>query len=58
MTKFYVNQSAIVFSQVIADVNGSLCRDTETSGSFMTLPCVLFDIQKASNMGSGRTPGG
>jgi sigma-B regulation protein RsbU (phosphoserine phosphatase) len=34
------------FSQVIGDVNCLLCRDTEVSGSFMTILCVMFDMSK------------
>ena len=33
-------------SQVIGDVNCLLCRDTEVSGSFMTIFCVMFDMSK------------
>ncbi|WP_169729010.1 PP2C family protein-serine/threonine phosphatase [Desulfatirhabdium butyrativorans] len=46
-------------AEVMGDVNRLLCEDTESSGSFMTILCVMFDMEKreAQWVRAGHDPG-
>jgi serine phosphatase RsbU (regulator of sigma subunit) len=46
-------------AEALGDINQLLCRDTEASGSFMTLLCVMFDMSagRVKWVRAGHDPG-